>query len=150
MDTSLRSVWGARHPEIDRLFIALWYVPIGAGIHAAVALTGDPTAYQYFAENAYLPIYRFIFQDLVPQNVVLFAAIITLFEVVLGLLLFGKGAVVRYALLASAVFQILLAPTTTWGFLNVLLAVMSVMLLRYDYDETLYEVFVRHFFRQSE
>jgi len=143
MAKNLRTFWGAMHPDFDRLFIALWYIPLGIGLHGAVVLSGDTTAYNYFGENAFLPIYRYFFLEIVPQNVVFWAALVTLFELVLGLLILSKGTAVKIGLLLSAMFQLFLAPTGVWGIINVLLAASCLMLLYFDYDQTIPEMFIK-------
>jgi hypothetical protein len=143
MEKTFRNFWGAMHPDFDRLFIALWYIPLGIALHGAVVVTGDPTAYNYFGEGTYLPVYRYFFMEIVPQNVVFWATLALLFELTLGLLILSRGIAVKIGLLLSAIFQLLLAPTGVTGIVNVLLAIGCLMLLHFDYDQTIPELFVR-------
>jgi hypothetical protein len=143
MDKIKRTFWVAVYPELDRLFIAFWYIPLGVALHGAVVTTGDSTAYNYFGEGTYLPVYRYFFMEIVPQNVVFWATLAMLFELLLGVLILSKGTPVKIGLLLSAVFQLLLAPTGVTGIVNVLLAIGCVVLLNFDYDQTIPELFVK-------
>jgi hypothetical protein len=135
-------VRSAAYPEIDRLFLVLWYIPLGITLHSLAAISGAPNAYQYFADNALLPVYQTVFRAIVPLNVPLFATTFAITELILGLLLLGKGVAVKIGLLLSAVFQILLIPTSPIGIINVLLAIMALLLVQHEFDRALLDVFV--------
>lgn len=142
MSQSPTRTWGASYPEVDRLFLVLWYIPLGITLHGLAAISGDPNAYQYFADNALLPVYQTLFRAVVPLNVSLFATSFAVTELILGLLLMGKGSAVRIGLLVSAVFQILLIPTSPIGIINVLLAIMALLLVQHEFERPLLDVFL--------
>lgn len=137
MNTRTNNFWGATYPELDRLFLGLWYVPLGILLHASAALSGNPQAYNLFTDSAYLPVYRILFGSFVPQNAPLFAAVIAVVELILGVLIFSRGQAVKLGLLFSAIFQILLVPLGDWGIINLLLAAMALMLLQYDFHRSI-------------
>jgi hypothetical protein len=112
-------------------------------------LTGDANAYRYFGEGAFINIYRWFFLEVVPQNVVLWAALITIYEVCVGLLIFSRGRYVRFGLLLSGILQIMLVPLGWFGFMNVLLAVGSLMLIPVEFEDNIVTV-VRYWIRGSK
>lgn len=138
--TRTGSFWNSRFPELDRLFLGAWYIPIGVVLHSIVILNGNPQAYAGIAEGSFLPVYQVFFAGIVPQNVVLWATLAAVFELIVGVLIFSTGRAVKLGLLLSLVFQMFLIPMGAWGVINVLLVVISAMLLQNTYERNMLTV----------
>ncbi|MFN8421727.1 MAG: hypothetical protein U0528_21145 [Anaerolineae bacterium] len=122
------------------MFLGAWYLPIGVVLHSIVILSGNPQAYAGIAEGSFLPVYQVFFAGIVPQNIVLWATLAAVFELVVGVLIFSSGRAAKLGLLLSLVFQIFLIPMGAWGVINVLLVVISAMLLQNNYDKNMVTV----------
>jgi hypothetical protein len=122
-----------------RLLFGVMYVPIGVLVHLFFVLTNSQI-YSDTANAALLPFYRYILETIIAPNPVVFGIAIIAFELLMGVMIFDKGVLVKIGLVLSIIFQILLAPLGWWGIFNVMLAVLQVPLLREEFEHAIWEV----------
>jgi hypothetical protein len=99
-----------------------------------------PEVFDSWLESPLLPGYRSFFVDVVAQNAWFWVPLAVAGEIILGILLLARGPVVRIGIALSIVFQLLLAPM--WigqAFINLLLAIVQVPLLRATYSRSIPE-----------
>jgi hypothetical protein len=89
-----------------RFLVAPWYL-LGSLVHVYLALA-MPEIYREFGNTALIPECRDLWRMLVMPDIAFFALALAAFEVVVGLLLIGKGKPVKYGLAASILFNLFL------------------------------------------
>jgi hypothetical protein len=145
--------------NIARLFIAPWYL-LGwlSPVYLAI---NNPELYRNFGTTALIPSLRDLWQSVVMPHIVLFALILALFELSVGLLLIGKGNQVKYAVIASILFNSFLVvlglsgQSTGWlsDFLmnrlpNVIFIAIQIPLIFTIFEQSLAEA-ISSFFRRT-
>lgn len=90
-----------------RLFVAPWYL-LGWLSHVYLGLSAPEETYGHLAETALLPAYTTLWRDLVMPNITFFALLLAAFEIVVGVLLVGKGKRVKVGLILSIMFCLFL------------------------------------------
>ena len=92
--------------NVIRLLIALLYL-FGGILHIYLALV-HPGIYSNFGSTAWLPAYGVVWHYVVMPNILFFAVALAAFEWAVGILLIGNGVQVKYALVASILFNLFL------------------------------------------
>lgn len=144
--------------NVIRLLIAPWYL-LGGVVHIYLALV-HPEIYSNFGSTAWLPAYGVVWHYVVMPNILFFAVALAAFEWVIGILLIGNGARVKYALVASILFNLFLiqlglsVQATDWfsdllmnRLPNLIFIAVQVPLLFCAFERSLTEV-VPSFFRR--
>lgn len=122
--------------DIARSLVAVAYFA-GAAFNLLYTLR-HPEVFDSWLESPLLPGYRWFFVDVVAQNAWFWVPLAVAGEIILGVLLLARGRLVRIGIALSIVFQLLLAPM--WigqAFINLLLAVAQVPLLRPSYPQSI-------------
>lgn len=100
-----------------------------AGVNLVVAAT-DLRSYGSFADDAWLPGYADLWQDLVAPNLEVLVPALIAFELVAGLALWrARGRVLRLALWAVVAFHLAIAPGNLAAASNLLLVAIPLALL---------------------
>jgi len=89
-----------------RSFVALWYL-LGWLSHVYLGLF-KPEFYQNFGYTALWPGFTQIWQTMIMPHIGLFALLLAVFEIAVGLLLINKGNWVKLGLVLSIGFQLFL------------------------------------------
>ncbi|RPI31902.1 MAG: hypothetical protein EHM70_10310 [Chloroflexota bacterium] len=92
--------------NIARSFFALWYL-LGWVVHLVVVVRG-PQFYAPFGDTALIPAFGDFWTAVVMPNITLFAVLLMVFELAVGMLLIGKGRQVKAGLAASLLFNLFL------------------------------------------
>jgi hypothetical protein len=92
--------------NILRIFIALWYL-FGWMLHVYLGLF-SPIIYKEFGNTSLLPAITQIWQGVVMPNITIFALILALFEITVGLLIINQGKKVKLGLSLSIGFNFFL------------------------------------------
>lgn len=137
--------------DAARSFIPPWYL-LGWILHLYLALT-NPDLYRGFGNTALIPAIRDLWQSLIMPNIPFFALALAASELLVGLLIIGKGSMVKYGLILSIFFNLFLvqlglsgqAGNWTSGLMinrlpNLVFVVIQIPLLFHDFDRSLFEV----------
>jgi hypothetical protein len=129
--------------DIVRLIFALIFL-LGAIANTTMGLF-TPAVYETFADSSLLPLYRNLWETLVYPNIRLFLIPVVLFELALAWLLPKSGSYVKVGLGMTLAFMLLLVPFWWQGgaIANLLLALLLLWLLRYDYPRSIPEILKR-------
>ncbi len=116
------------------------------GINFVNAITNPQSTVQ-MGEASLIEFYRTIFSEVVSKNPVLFILLIVLFQITMGLLILNKHKYVKYGLIGTTIFLILLTP---FGYIQIPwlgIAAIQLYLLKKDFDKTFIEI-IGSLFRQ--
>lgn len=126
-------------PNIGRIFLGIFYLIMAIGINIVNAIT-NPQATVQMGEASLLGFYRTIFSEVVSKAPSLFILAIALFEIIMGLLILNKNQWVKYGLIGTTIFLIMITP---FGYIQIPwlgIALIQVYLLRKDFDKTFVEI----------
>lgn len=104
--------------NIGRLFFALWY--LGGSVFHIILGTRNPEGYRPFGQTALIPQFREIWSAHMMPRMTMFALLLAAFELIVGILILGKGKFAKSGLAASIVFNLFLVqlglamPQTDW------------------------------------
>jgi hypothetical protein len=126
-------------PNATRLFLGFFFIVMGIGFHLILILS-NPHGYDGFSASAYLPLYRWIFRELVMPYPLLWAIVAATFEIALGLLMLGKGRNVTIGLSLGGLFLLAITPLGLETLPNALLALGLAYLATRSYPRSLWEL----------
>ncbi|HPS74569.1 MAG TPA: hypothetical protein PLD52_09785 [Bacteroidales bacterium] len=126
-------------PNIGRIFLGIFYLIMAIGINIVNAIT-DPQSTVQMGEASLIGFYRIIFSEVVSKIPVLFILAIALFQITMGLLILHKHKFVKYGLIGTSIFLILITP---FGYIQIPwlgIAAIQLYLLTKDFDKTFIEI----------
>jgi hypothetical protein len=127
-------------PNAGRIFLGLFFMAMGIGVHGAIILT-NPQVYMGFGNGALIPLYRELsLRVIAALSPVLFGLLVAAFEIAVGLMVLNKQKYVKMGLLGMTVFEIALTPFDAIQFIWLGLAVGQVYLLTKEFDTTFLEM----------
>ena len=145
--------------DIVRLLVAPWYL-LGWLSHVYLGLY-NPEIYDPFGQTALIPAFTSFWYNVVMPQITAFALLLAAFEVVVGILLIGKGRSVKIGLSLSIAFNLFLvqlglsypAPDGLLDFLanrlpNLIFIVLQIPLL-WGQHTTWLPVVIRDWLRRS-
>ncbi|MCK9617010.1 MAG: hypothetical protein M0R21_04160 [Lentimicrobiaceae bacterium] len=126
-------------PNIGRIFLGIFYLIMAIGINIVNAITNPQSTVQ-MGEASLIGFYRIIFSEVVSKIPVLFILAIALFQITMGLLILNKHKYVKYGLIGTSIFLILITP---FGYIQIPwlgIAAIQLYLLTKDFDKTFIEI----------
>ena len=126
-------------PNIGRIFLGIFYLIMAIGINIVNAITNPQSTVQ-MGEASLIGFYRTIFSEVVSKIPVLFILAIALFQIAMGLLILNKHKYVKYGLIGTSIFLILITP---FGYIQIPwlgIAAIQLYLLTKDFDKTFIEI----------
>lgn len=126
-------------PNIGRIFLGIFYLIMAIGINLFNAIT-DPHSTVQMGEASLLDFYKTIFSEVIAKAPVLYILLIALFQITMGLLILNKHRNVKFGLIGTTIFLILITP---FGYIQIPwlgIAAVQLYLLRKDFDKTLIEI----------
>ena len=126
-------------PNIGRIFLGIFYLIMAIGINIINAITNPQSTVQ-MGEASLIGFYRIIFSEVVSKVPVLFILAIALFQITMGLLILNKHKYVKYGLIGTSIFLILITP---FGYIQIPwlgIAAIQMYLLTKDFDKTFIEI----------
>jgi hypothetical protein len=126
-------------PNATRLFLGFFFIVMGIGFHLVLILN-NPHAYDGFSASAYIPLYRWIFRELVMPYPLAFALAAAAFEIAIGLLMLGKGRNVTIGLSLGGLFLLAITPLGLETLPNALLALGVAYLAMRSFPQSLWEL----------
>jgi hypothetical protein len=133
-------VW---RPQAARIFIGLFFVAMGLGIHGGFILA-NPQSYVDFAAKAPWAIYRDMGLALTEPNPLAFGIFMLTFELITAALILSRGRYVTWGLLGAILFLIGITPLGLEEVPNVILAAGIAFLLTKDFPTDVLTMLRRH------
>lgn len=133
-------------PNIGRIFLGIFYLIMAIAINMVNAVTNPQSTVQ-MGEASLLEFYRTLFSEIVSKAPRFFILLIALFEMIMGLLILNKHKKVKYGLIGTSIFLILITP---FGYIQIPwlgIAAIQFYLLRKDFDKTFIEIVASTFRR---
>jgi hypothetical protein len=121
-------------PKIGRIVVGVFFLTMALGVNVPVLLS-DPTLFAATGANAFLPIYRWFFGEILGTYPVPFVIALIFFETSVGLLILSKGKAVKLGLIAASLFCLFLTPVGMEEITSPLLIVSFVILMRNEFPE---------------
>ena len=131
-------------PNIGRIFLGIFYLIMAIGINIVNAIT-DPQSTVQMGEASLIGFYRTFFSDVVSQAPGFFILMVVLFEIIMGLLILNKHRKVKFGLMGTSLFLLLIAP---FGYIQIPwlgIAIIQFYLMSKDFDKTFAEIIVSKF-----
>lgn len=119
-------------PKIGRIVCGVFFLLMGLGVNLTVLLT-DPYLYAQAGANAYLPMYRWFFSEVLGSVPVPFVIALIAFETCVGLLILSRGKGVTLGVIGVVLFCLLLVPVGVEELAAPFVAIPFVLLLRRDW-----------------
>ncbi len=135
-------------PNIGRIFLGIFYLIMALGINLVNAIT-NPQSTVLMGEASLFKFYRTIFSDIVARAPVFFILVIVFFEITMGLLILNKHRKVKFGLIGTTIFLIMITP---FGYIQIPwlgIAAIQLYLLRKDFDKTFIEIIGSAFRRKK-
>jgi hypothetical protein len=122
--------------------VGAFYLAMAIGVNVVLALVA-PDQFVALGTNApLLPLYEWLFAEIVALSPLAFGLLAAAYEVAVGLLLLGRGRWVTWGAIAGIVHLLVITPLGIWTLANPLLALALALLLRRGYDRSLPEMLV--------
>jgi hypothetical protein len=121
-------------------FIAMAIVNVRVTIH-------NPDLYEEFIteDSTLLPLYNSLWHDLVVPGLPYFLVLLVVFEIAVGYFMLTRGNVVKWSLLAAAIFTLALVPANPYTVFNVFLTLILIWLIVEDeYDSSFLDLIRQH------
>ncbi|HEY0601813.1 MAG TPA: hypothetical protein VGD58_02825 [Herpetosiphonaceae bacterium] len=125
-------------PNATRILLGCFFIVMAIGFHIVLILV-NPRAYDGFATTALLPIYRWIFRNLVSLYPLLFALFAAAFELTIALLMLNKRQYARLGLAIGSFFLLAITPLGVETLPNALLALGLAYLATQEFDTSMLE-----------
>ena len=108
------------------------------GINVVTVLVA-PQSYIEMGKNALIPLYRWIFLNIVSLNPALFVLPVAAYQITIALMMLYKKKYVKMGLIGGIVFLVLVTPLGIESVPNVVLAAALGLLLRREFDTSFLE-----------
>jgi hypothetical protein len=129
-------------PNAGRSFLGIFFLVMAIGVNVVTVLV-DPNSYIGLGADSYIPLYRWVFTNLVTLAPLLFVLPVAAFEIAIGLLMLSKGKYVKWGLIGGIGFLVVITPLGIWTLANPILAAAMAVLLRREYDRSFLEMLHR-------
>lgn len=126
-------------PNSGRIFLGIFFLVMALGVNGYFTF-GNPEGYLDYASGALIPFYRDLASMVVKVSPVGFGLLVVLYEIGMGILLLGKGKIVKAGLIGTMVFLIGIAPLSYLQVPWLGLLIGQIYLLTKDFDSTFLEM----------
>lgn len=116
-------------PSIGRVVCGVFFLLMGLGVNLTVLLT-DPSLYAQAGANAFLPLYRWFFGEVLGAFPVPFVIALIVFETSVGLLILSRGRGITLGVIGAVLFCLLLVPVGVEELASPFVAIPFALLLR--------------------
>jgi hypothetical protein len=123
-----------------RILLAVAFYLGGAAVHTH-AILNDLAVYNWFGEQSFVPFYRSFWHGVVEPNLPWIVLPVVAFELVVGLMMLGKGRKAQLGQAAGGFWNLLLAPLLgTWGWTNLIMVALHGWLYTQNFDRSAFEL----------
>lgn len=126
-------------PGAGRIFMGIFFLVMAIGVNVVTVFV-NPNSYIGLGANSFIPLYRWVFTNLIVLAPPLFVLPVAAFEIAIGLLMLSKGRYVKWGLIGGIVFLIGITPLGVWTLANPVMAAAVAYLLTKEYDRSLLEI----------
>lgn len=126
-------------PNVGRVFVGLFFSVMAIGVNVVMVFV-DPNSYIGLGADSFIPLYRWVFINLVALAPPLFVLPVAAFEIAIALLMLSKGKYVKWGIIGGIVFLIGITPLGVWTLANPVMALALALLLRKEYDRSIVEM----------
>jgi hypothetical protein len=126
-------------PYAGRIFVGIFFLAMAIGVNVVTVFV-DPNSYIGLGADSYIPLYRWVFINLVALAPPVFVLPVAAFESAIALLMLSKGRYVKWGLIGGIVFLIAITPLGIWTLGNPIMALALAYLLTKEYDRTFLEM----------
>ncbi len=123
-------------PFVARMFLGFFFMVMALGVNLSLALS-DPRQFVALGSESYILFYRYIFDQWVAAEPLVFIIPVILFELIAGVMILGREGGARSALLGVTIFLVLIAPLNQATLPNLILAAETWLLIRDDLGRSL-------------
>lgn len=126
-------------PNMARIFIGFFFLVMAIGVNIVTVLVA-PQSYVAMGKNALIPLYRWVFLNIVSLNPALFVLPVAAYQITIALMMLNKKQYVKMGLIGGIIFLVLVAPLGIESVPNVVLAAALGLLLRREFDSSFLEI----------
>lgn len=128
--------------QVGRTLWGLFF--IGGATFNALFTLPQPEVYRAFSQLTFFGWYRELLLAVALPNATALTSLVVLLELTAGLLMLSRGTAVRVGLIGSAAWVVFLCPSMGWYSVWIpLLAVIPLVLMRFDYERDVVRLVVR-------
>lgn len=124
-------------PNAGRIFLGFFFLVMAFAVNGTVLAT-DPALFATLGRDSFIPLYRWLFDQVVGASPILWGVIAILYEVSTGLMLLHTGRWVKRGLICVIVFGVGTAPFMWLTVPNLVMAATAAYLLTREYDGSLF------------
>ena len=130
-------------PRAGRWFVGLFFLAMGVGVNLSFVLF-DPSQFVALGTaEPLVPLYAAFFASVVARAPALWGLLVVTLQVVVGVLMLGRGPSVRWGLAGAIAFLLAITPLGPWTLANPLLALGLATLWRRPHDVSLLDALRR-------
>jgi hypothetical protein len=126
-------------PNAGRIFLGIFFLVMAIGVNGSFTLT-NPQAYIDYASEAMIPLYRELALIVINLNLTVFAMLLMVFEIAMGLLVLHKHRSVKIGLVGMMIFLIGISPLSLLQLPWLGLLIGQAYLLTKDFDASFLEM----------
>lgn len=126
-------------PNATRIFLGCFFMVMAIGFHLVLVWL-DPHTYDGFATTALLPLYRWLFRELVSRYPLFFALFAAALELTIALLMLNRRSWSRLGLAIGSLFLLAITPLGLETLPNAALAVGLAYLAMQTFDRSAVEM----------
>jgi len=126
-------------PYAGRIFVGIFFLIMAIGVNVVMVFV-DPNSYIGLGADSFIPLYRWVFINLVALAPPLFVLPVAAFEIAIALLMLSKGRYVKWGLIGGIIFLIAITPLGIWTLGNPIMALALAYLLTKEYHRDFLEM----------
>jgi hypothetical protein len=126
-------------PNAARIGIGFFFLAMALGVNL-MTLLSDPQSYITIGAQAFIPLYRWVFQTIIALNPALFILLLIGYELTVGVLLLGKRRAVKLGLIGGMLFLLGITPLSVETLANPVMALALAYLLTKQFDQSFVEI----------
>lgn len=123
-------------PSAGRIFVGIFFLIMAIGINLVLVLVAPDLFVALGTREPLIPLYRWFFENVVALAPPLFGVLAAAYEIIIALMMLGKGRWVKWGLIGGIVFLIAITLLGVWTLANPIMAVALALLLRREYEKS--------------
>ena len=135
-------------PNAGRVFLGFFFIAMGLGVNLMFLLFAPEEFGEFIVEyggGALLVTHRWLSSEVLARAPVVVGGLVVVFEVLMGLLILGKGTPVKVGLIGSMVFVVALAPVSVIQIVWAGMLIGQGYLLTQEFDRSVLDMLSERF-----
>jgi hypothetical protein len=124
-------------PYAGRVFVGLFFLIMAVAVNIVLVLVAPEQFVALGTDSPIFRLYEHFFHNVVAVAPPVFGLLAAAYEIVVALLMLGKGRYVKWGLIGGICFLLAITPLGVWTLGNPILAVALAYLLTKDYGRSL-------------